>query len=412
MTIPSLNVTINFSTGPVFANPFVLGVGVLGTNVLADSAGVIVDVSNQVDQITTTRGRNVTADQFQTGTLTLRIVDQNGSFNPMNTAGPYYGLLTPMRKVIMNATYSGVVYPIFAGYITSYTTVTPKFVGDVAYTTITAVDGFRLFNLAQIATVAGAAAGDLASTRLNQILDTIQWPTSMREIDTGIQTVQADPGTARTSLQAMQTVELSEYGALYMNAVGNVEFHNRNKVSGSAGGTPTVFSDTGSGLKYYNALWLLNDALVYNSASITRTGGAAQVATSVASIAKYFLHSYNQTNLLMQTDADALNYANAYVTSRAETTIRCDALTLDLYTADYDLGIKAALGLDYFDPVTITTTQPGSSAITKTEQVFGVAHQITPNSWKTTFTTLEPLIDSFILNSTSFGILDTSVLSY
>jgi hypothetical protein len=114
----------------------------------------------------------------------------------------------------------------------------------------------------------------------------------------------------------------------------------------------------------------------------------------------------------MQTDADALNYAKAYVTSRAETTIRCDALTLDLYTANYDLGIKAALGLDYFDPVTITTTQPGSSAITKTEQVFGVAHQITPNSWKTTFTTLEPLIDSFILNSTSFGILDTSVLSY
>ena len=413
MTLPSINVVINFSSGPVFANPFVLDVGVLGTNVLADSAGVIVDISNQVDQITTTRGRNVTADQFQTGTLTMRIVDIDGSFNPMNTAGPYYNLLTPMRKVIINATYSGIVYPIFAGYITSYTTVTPKNVGEVAYTTITAVDGFRLFNLAQISTVSGAAAGDLASTRINQILDTILWPSSMREIDTGMQTVQTDPGTARTSLQAMQTVELSEYGALYMNAVGNVEFHNRNKVSASVGGTPTVFNDTGSGgLQYFNALWLLNDTLVYNSASITRTGGTAQVATSPTSIAKYFLHSYNQTNLLMQTDADALNYALAYVTSRAETSIRCDALTLDLYTADYDLGIKAALGLDYFDPVTITTTQPGSSSITKTEQVFGVQHQITPSSWKTTFTTLENLIDSFILNSTLYGILGTSVLSY
>jgi len=45
------------------------------------------------------RGRNPQADQFQTGTLTMRIVDQNGDFNPQNPASPYYTLLTPMRKV-------------------------------------------------------------------------------------------------------------------------------------------------------------------------------------------------------------------------------------------------------------------------------------------------------------------------
>jgi hypothetical protein len=39
--------------------------------------------------------------------------------------------------------------------------------------------------------------------------------------------------------------------------------------------------------------------------SITRTGGTTQVATDAASIAKYFTHSYNQQNLLMQTDAEA-----------------------------------------------------------------------------------------------------------
>ena len=78
----------------------------------------------------------------------------------------------------------------------------------------------------------------------------------------------------------------------------------------------------------------------------------------------------------------------------------------------YSAGIAAALGLDYFDPVTITTTQPGSSSLTATFQIFGVAHTVTPNSWKTTFTTLEPIIDSFILDSALYGILDTSVLSY
>jgi hypothetical protein len=173
-----------------------------------------------------------------------------------------------------------------------------------------------------------------------------------------------------------------------------------------------VFNDNGTGIPYFNALWLLNDVLIYNSAQITRTNGTTQSAINQASIDKYFIHSYNQQNLLMETDAVALDYARAYVASRAETTTRCDAITLDLYTADYNAGIIAALDLDFFDPVTITTTQPGSSSLTKTLQVFGVAHSITPNSWKTQFTTLEPIIDGFILDSTLYGILGTSVLSY
>ena len=53
----------------------------------------------------------------------------------------------------------------------------------------------------------------------------------------------------------------------------------------------------------------------------------------------------------METDAVALQYGQAYVASRAETTVRCDALTLDLYTENYDAGIVAALDLDFFDLV-------------------------------------------------------------
>jgi hypothetical protein len=114
----------------------------------------------------------------------------------------------------------------------------------------------------------------------------------------------------------------------------------------------------------------------------------------------------------MQTDADALNYAQAYVASRAETSIRCDAIELDLYTDNYNTGIIAALDLDFFDPVTITTNQPGSSFLTKTLQVFGVAHTVTPNKWRTVFTTLEPVIDGFIIGNTDYGVLGTNVLSY
>jgi hypothetical protein len=412
MAVPTVNAFINFSTGASFAQAMILDTGLLDTNILADGVAVIVDVSNVINSITTQRGRNAQADQFQTGTLSLRIVDQNGDFNPQNPASPYYLLLSPMRKVQITATYAGVTYPVFSGFITSYTTTTPLTANDVVYTTIEAVDAQRLAQNAQISTVTGSGV-QLSGARINALLDAIAWPTSMRDVDPGLQTLQADPGTARTALAAMQTVELSEYGALYVDASGSFVFQDRALTASSVAGTPTVFSDVvGAGIGYANAVWRLDDTLVYNRADITRAGGTVQSTSNTASIDKYFLHSYNQQNLLMQTDAEALQYGQAYIASRAETSIRCDAIQLDLYTDSYAAGIVAALSLDYFDPVTITTTQPGSSTLTKTLQVFGVAMNISPNRWGVTFTTLEAIIDSFILDSALYGLLDTDVLSY
>jgi hypothetical protein len=413
MAVPVINAIINFSTGPSFAQAMIIDQGILGTNVLADSAAVIVDVSNQVNRIETNRGRTALSDQFQTGSLTLRIVDQNGDFNPQNVSGPYYNLLTPMKKVQITATFNSVTYPIFSGFITSYVTTYPGESDDtVAITTIQAVDAFRLAQIAQISTVIDATAGQLSGTRINKILDQIDWPDSMRDIDAGLTTVQADPGTNRTALSALTTVSTSEYGALYVDGYGSFVFQDRAVTVGSIGATPTVFADNGTGINYFDAAWILNDVLIFNKATITRTGGTAQIASNQASIDKYFLHSYFLDNLLMQTDAVALDYAQAYVASRAETTIRCDAIVLDLYTPNYDTGVVAALDLDFFDPITIITTQPGGSLLQKTLQIFGVRMNITPNSWKTTFTTLEPVIDGFIIGNVDYGVLGQNVLSY
>ena len=413
MAIPVINAIINFSTGPSFAQALILGSGILDTNVLADSTAIIVDVSNRVNRIETNRGRTAISDQFQTGSLSLTIIDQNGDFNPQNVSGPYYNLLTPMKKVQITATYGSVTYPIFSGFITSYVTRYPdESSADLATTTIEAVDAFRLVQLAQISSVTDSGAGQLSGTRINKILDEIDWPTTMRDVDAGLTTMQADPGTNRTALTALTTVATSEYGALYVDATGSFVFQDRSVTAGSIGGTPTVFADNGTGIEYFDASWILNDVLVFNKATITRAGGTAQVALNQASIDKYFLHSYFQDNLLMQTDAVALDYAQAYTASRAETSIRVDAIVLDLYTNNYNTGIIAALDLDFFDPIKVITTQPGGSLLEKTLQIFGVKMNVSPNSWKVQFTTLEPVIDSFILNDTIYGTLDYNVLSY
>jgi hypothetical protein len=413
MAVPTINAVINFSTGPGFAQAMILDTGILGVNSLADATAVIVDVSDQINYIQTSRGRNALVDQFQTGQLTLRIVDQNGDFNPTNPSGPYYELLTPMKKVQITATYGATTYSLFSGFITSYVNTQPKDATEVAYTTIQAVDAFRLAQNAQVSTITGASAGNLSGTRINQILDEIDWPATMRDVDAGLTTLQADPGTARTSLGAMQTVADSEYGALYVNTDGEFVFQDRSVTATSIGGTVTTFNDDGTGISYANAMWKLDDNLIFNSAQVSRAGGSPQTAINQASIDKYFIHSYNLQDLLMQTDAVALDYARAYVASRAETQVRCDGIELDLYTANYNAGIIAALELDFFDPIRIVTTQPGGSTLDNTLQIFGVATTITPNSFRVFFTTLEPVIDALILNNTTgYGTLDYNVLSY
>ena len=412
MTLPVLTATINFSTGPSFAQALLLDSGQLDVNILADAVSVIVDVSDVIDKISFTRGRNITADQFQTGQLSLRILDTLGNFNPQNILGPYYSLLSPMRKLTITATYSSITYDLFAGYITGYQTTTPTNAADnLTYTTITAVDAFRLFNLATVTNIAGAAANDLSGTRINQILDAISWPSSMRDIDAGLTTLQMDPNTSRSALSAMATVESTEYGALYTGANGSIVFQDRQVTSTSVNNPATVFASDGSGITYQDVKFNLSDILVYNQANVTATGLALQTALNQDSIDLYFLHTYTATGLLMQDTATALNYAQSYVASRAATSIRVDQLTLNLYTENYNTGIIAALDLDFFDPVTIQADQPGNTSITKTVQIFGVSMDITVNSWIVNFVTMEPVIDAFQLD---YSELDDaqSILSY
>jgi len=414
MTRPVINVIIDFSTGASFGYPFVLDTSSLdGGDVLSDSASsLVVDVSNLLDSVNTNRGRNVSSEQFQTGTASIRLLDQNGDFNPQNTLSPYYTYLNPMRKMTITATYASVTYPIFAGYITGYNTSTPKFNGDIVYTTISAVDGFRLFQNAQFFGVTGAVAGETTGTRIGKILDTIGWPATLRDIDTGQTTVQADPATQRTALAALQTVATTEYGAIYMDHSGRLTFQDRNLTVSSVAGTPVVFNDNGTAIGYFDVKWVFDDTQVYNLATVTRTGGSVQTVSDATSIAKFFTHSYNQSGLLMQTDAVALDYAQAFIASRKDTSSRVDELTLDLQQDNYTAGTIAGLSLDFFSPISVTTTQPNNTSLSKTVQVFNISHSVTPNSWKTRLGTAEPIIDGFILNSTLYGILDTSVLSY
>ena len=414
MSLPAnISVTFDFSQGATFGLGFVIGdskYGILGTSRFGESSvpSPTVDLSDVTRSIKISRGRNVMRDTYEAGTCTVRVIDETGAFNPQNPASPYFGYLTPLRKIRVAATTATAQEFLFSGYVDSYKYTYPTG-QELGYVDINCSDAFRLFQMANVSTITDATAGQTTGTRITKILDQVSFPTSMRITDTGSTTVQADPATARTALAALKAAEFAEQGAFFIRTDGTAEFKDRADVVGSLAPAPIEFNQT-TGIPYADLKYAFDDKLIVNQASMTRIGGTAQTAVNADSSAKYFPHGTTVTDMIPQTDAQVLDIAKIYVATRAETSIRIDAMTLDLL--DPAVPTNTIIGLDYFDNVKITNVQPDSSVITKTLQVQGLAWDITPNSMKCTVTTLETIVEGFIIGSSTYGIIGQSILGY
>lgn len=412
MTYPiTLNVSFDFSSGPSFDPPFQIGISQLGIGVLGagGTEDEVVNLTPQTVSVTINRGRDLVQDKFNAGTAMVRIIDPDASFSPQNVSSPYFGKLQPLRKLILTADFDGTTYPLFSGYTLGYAYSYPR-TEEIGYVDISVTDAFYLFNKSAITTLSSASAGDTTGERIDAILDEIGFPGGQRQIDIGDSTCQADPGDLRSVLQALQQVEQSELGAVYMGRNGDVTFRERTDAIDTLGFNPIVF-DQSTGINYSNLRLAFNDQLIFNVANFERVGGTMQTAFDQDSIDTYFPHTITRKKLLSESDAEVLELAKTYIAGRKSTDIRIDSLVLDLTTPNYTAGIEAALGLDFFDPVEISNTQPGGSTITKNLQVFGVKHQITANSWQTTITTAEPVLLGFIIGSADYGVIGESILT-
>jgi hypothetical protein len=420
MAAPVIGVEIDFSNGASFGYPFLLNdpaYGILGTNILADAAADIVNITNQVMAVSTRRGRNRILSNFEAGTATVTINDPNSDFNPQNTAGPYYGKLLPLRKIRIYADieYEGdtVRIAIFSGYINSFDTSFYQGVQQTSTVVLQCTDGFRLLNNVSTGTapIPGATAGQLSSARVNTILDFSGFPGSLRDISVGDSTMQVDPGGNRGVLQAIQTVEQSEFGAFFMARNGEAKFLSRDYVSKLADFTVRDYSDVASptNFTYSNVDFAFDDQLILNDVTVTRVGGTPQNATSAESIATYFTKSGQRSDILVQTDTESLDQAKTLLVARKDSDIRIESMNLNLVAPISEFELLANLSMDIYTLINITKTMAGGSTITRELFVQGVQHDVRPGVWNMKVLTAEPIIQAFILDSPNQGILGNTV---
>lgn len=438
MTVPVLKVEIDFANGASFGYPLILNdlaYGILDTNILADQASDLYDISDMVMRCSTRRGRNRILSNFESGSATVVLNDPDSWFNPQNQDSPFWDPVTdsskvlPLRKIRIyaevNQEVGGILQiDIFSGYIVTYDTGFYDGVYSTSQVTLQCVDGFRLLNNVStgVDPVPGCTAGQLSGARVDALLDFAGFPASMRSTTPGNSTMQADPGGARSILAAIQTVEQSEFGAFFMQRSGKTIFFDRDTVIERADAPVRIYSDTGApGVFTYQSIdFAYDDQLILNDVTVTKygPGSVPQTITDDPSIERFFTKSGQRTGILVQTDQEANDQARTLVASRKDADLRIDSITVNNLADISELNLVINLSSDIYNLVFIERTMPGGSNISKELFIQGVQHDITPKTWVTKLLTSEPLIQGFILDSELQGILgdtvpqNTNTLSY
>ena len=330
----------------------VIGVGPgLGTGTLGDGS-FFYDISTSVRSISTNRGRRRALERFGTGTATITLDNRDRSFDPTNTASPYYNAtvgvtgVVPSIPVVIRATWNGVTYPIFRGWIDSWTfEYADAGIGD-ASATISCSDAFKplsniIGGLPSSASISSSAttsydvavstpsdgggygvssvdvtgsgstgsvnvsAGvsttpiigtgtDLPGVRITTILDAIGWPDNLRDIDAGT-TYLAPQDATKTPIEMLQEAAAADAGVIYVDDNGTVIFADRYAVISDARSITaqsTYDTTDANGKKFVNTSIVYDDSLIYNIIKVDRkvtsavTGEALTGTTVIVSNAE------------------------------------------------------------------------------------------------------------------------------
>jgi len=413
MTLPQIRTYIRPDQSFVVGGNLTLGSTALGPSALLGPAiAAFYEITSLVQSVAVRRGRTRVTDSFDAGTCSVTLFDSAGVFNPDNGSSPLVGYVKPLRQFRVTATVDGTEYILFAGFTDAYSYTYETGVG-ASLVTIEATDAFRLLNLATISTVTGSAVGQDTGTRIGKILDTVSFATSQRDLETGISTLAADPGSQRSALAALQVCEQTELGAFYISSEGKATFRNRHTLQQLAAGgvvAPLIFNET-SGIRFENIGQRFDEQQIANDVTVSTATGATQTATDSSSIDAFFRRSLAISETLIQTTTEATDYAAFILTARKEPVVTIDSIVVNAQAISAG-SLSTILDSDLLVPITVSKTY-GSGSVTRTLTLQAISHTITPGGWRIDLTTAEPISgDGFILDSSTFGVLDTNYLSF
>lgn len=165
-------------------------------------------------------------------------------------------------------------------------------------------------------------------------------------------------------------------------------------------------------LAYANVELDYDDSTIANQVKITRVGGSEQTEEDTASQSLNLIHTHRRTDLLMETDGAANDYAGFLLYQAKDPELRFSSLTLRPQRDATNL-FPQALGRRFGDRIRIVRRPPGGGSISREVFIRGVEHEISPLNWTTRWVLQSATKWSFlILDHATLGALDSNALSY
>lgn len=229
-------------------NRFTLGTSTLGGIDVLDGNIDYYDVTEYVNSVRISRGRQTVRDGLEAGTASISILDLNGDFSVVNENSPYWnpdddrlGFL-PTRRVRIRR--NGEL--LFVGQITEYQQ--DITLDGRSYVTVRASDD--LLTIQNTTLNAHTPVEELSSDRIDAILNRPEVDLFMgsgeRSIEPGLAPLGAYPVEQNVSVRDyFNRIQTAEQGRIFLSRGG--VFTSQRRAGRAPLGTPVELSDVGDG---------------------------------------------------------------------------------------------------------------------------------------------------------------------
>ena len=393
-----------------------------------DTSLSFTDISSYVRQFTTKRGRANELGQFVGGTASLLLSNADNRFNPNNTSSPYYDTanattkIQPLKPVRIKATYDSQTYPIFFGFLDMIPVSFPALGAD-SVVQFNCVDAFKILN-SQTLSSAGWRLGrggfselgestvlgyedsqELSSARVSRLLDQVQFPSTLRDIQTG--TIQVISQSTSTSdiLTNIRQCETAENAQFFIGKDGKAVFRNRDYRLANTKATTVqaIFSNDGSNLPYSDIVTSFDTHEVRNVYQWTRTGGTTQFVSDANSVQRYRPIASVQSTINVS-DSDVLSIIEQKIAETSLPIVRIDSLKVN---PRQNTSIwEKALGLEFGDRISVKIVNPDTSSYTDELWIESISHTVNASTqtWDWTVTLSPAGSSGWVLGQAQLGV--------
>ncbi|MGA1346150.1 MAG: hypothetical protein ACO35E_09315 [Ilumatobacteraceae bacterium] len=262
-------------------------------------------------------------------------------------------------------------------------------------------------------------AGQTTGVRVGALLDLLDWPAALRDLDAGDSTMQIFDGDGLSMLDAVQQAADTELGQTYVDAYGRVHHRSRSSLWRDARSqtAQSTFGDTHSGeaIRYAAEGFSLvrDETLLRNPVSASRQDGATITVSDTAGITKYGQRAWAAPVSYDLSDNVVNDRATFLLQRYKELTTRLEAMTVHVHRDPATLTPvvgRRQIG----DRITVERTPLGTgNQIVSSVIIEGIAHRFAPRRWSTTYraSPIETTV-FFILDDATYGVLDDDLLAY